>query len=269
MSKPSTNQIKNHHMAIEPLNQITDSGGQMSMDNKFSADGDLSDAHKGAVKAQGEDSIDELATLLSPFDSSTTLIPASPTENNPDPEAQQPSTVVSDENSPPMTWRDTGYVVFTIFTVFTSFVVPNALEISGYDPLYFTKLAWSSIVVCLVVSMIFVSITESDRVKQRRNDKSISTPSHIRFALFNLALIYWGTWLAFYGMIWLWAVLRYPGSQQSLLQMSRIWREFQTKMETKDALTKLTSCLREAIPDRNATIADITTCLKEMGIHDE
>jgi hypothetical protein len=98
------------------------------------------------------------------------------------------------------------------------------------------------------------------------NDELRPTSSHLRFALFKLAVIYWGAWFAFYGTIWLWAVLHYPGSQQSVLQMSRVWVEFQSKMETKDALTKLTTCLREAIPDRNATIVDVTACLKEMGI---
>lgn len=39
-------------------------------------------------------------------------------------------------------------------------------------------------------------------------------------------------------------------------------------METVDALSKLTTCLRDAIPDRNATIADIAACLEEMGIKD-
>jgi hypothetical protein len=101
-------------------------------------------------------------------------------------------------------------------------------------------------------------------VKQRRNDETISHNSHIRFALFILALLYWGTWLAFYGTIWVWATL-YP-VHHSTIQMAWVWRDFQAKMDTADALTKLTTCLRDAIPDRNATIADITTCLKEMGI---
>jgi len=78
--------------------------------------------------------------------------------------------------------------------------------------------------------------------------------------------MYWGAWLAFYGYIWLWAVLKYPGSKQSVLQISRVWREFQGKMEVEGALTLLTSCLRQV--EGNATVSDFGVCLRGMGVKD-
>jgi hypothetical protein len=111
-----------------------------------------------------------------------------------------------------------------------------------------------------------LSITESERLKEWKNDETISSGSRLRLLCFILALLYWGTWFATYGIIWLWAVLHYPGTHQSVLQMARVWVGFHAKMGTVDALSKLTTCLQDAIPDRNATIADIIACLEEMGI---
>jgi hypothetical protein len=48
----------------------------------------------------------------------------------------------------------------------------------------------------------------------------------------------------------------------------QIWVDFQAKIAALHALVNLTTCLRDALPDRNATIADFTSCLKEMGMDD-
>jgi hypothetical protein len=69
-----------------------------------------------------------------------------------------------------------------------------------------------------------------------------------------------------YGAIWMWAALPQPGSHWSVWQMNRVWTAFQATVDAPDALTKLTACLQEALPDGNATIVDFTTCLRSMGI---
>jgi len=137
------------------------------MDHNFPADERLSLANEGAEdahKIQDVACINELSPLLSTSDSTTTLIPNSPTistiENDADPEAQLPSTPPSEEEepSPPMTWRETGYVAFIILSIFGSAIVPSYLETSGLDPLYFTKLAWYCVVVCMLVMSAFVRL---------------------------------------------------------------------------------------------------------------
>jgi hypothetical protein len=73
----------------------------------------------------------------------------------------------------------------------------------------------------------------------------------------------------FYGGALFWGWLHAPGDTlQPLIHMNRVWMGFQAKIDAPDALSKLTTCLREALPDRNATIADFTTCLKKMGMID-
>jgi hypothetical protein len=89
---------------------------------------------------------------------------------------------------------------------------------------------------------------------------------------FMLATVYCGTWLVFYGTAWVWGVLGNPGTQkqshESVIHMHRIWVDFQAKIDAPHALANLTTCLRDALPDRNATIADFTSCLKKMGMDD-
>jgi len=42
--------------------------------------------------------------------------------------------------------------------------------------------------------------------------------------------------------------------------------DFQGKIDTPDALSRLANCLKEDIPGRNATIADFKTCLEALGM---
>jgi len=116
-------------------------------------------SHGDTIKIQDSARINELSPLLSPSDSTTTLIPTSPTlspDENIDPEAQHPSSP-SNEPSPPTTWRETFYVVFIILSLFGA-IVPKELEATGLDPLHFTQLTWYLVVVCMVVGPIFVKL---------------------------------------------------------------------------------------------------------------
>jgi hypothetical protein len=126
------------------------------MKDDFPSRTGLGDGDTGAFKGSGEESIKESVTLPPPVDSSTPLLASSSEESNTDPEAQQTSTILSDEYSAPMTWIETGYVVVTVIAFIASAAVPAAFETSGLDPLYFTKLTWHSIAVSMVVSSILV-----------------------------------------------------------------------------------------------------------------
>jgi hypothetical protein len=74
-----------------------------------------------------------------------------------------------------------------------------------------------------------------------------------------------GVLLMFYGTIWLWSSLR---GKSSVLDMYRVSHGFQAKVDNPYALNLLTSCLQKALPNRNATVADFSTCLKAMGMKD-
>jgi hypothetical protein len=39
-----------------------------------------------------------------------------------------------------------------------------------------------------------------------------------------------------------------------------------TKIDVQDALDKLVDCIQRRIPERNATIEEVTTCLRRMGV---
>lgn len=74
----------------------------------------------------------------------------------------------------------------------------------------------------------------------------------------------------FYGIIWGWAVsFSSPATtSDSVWHTYRVWRDLQAKMDAPDVLSKLAVCLQEAIPNRNAAIADISVCLRAMGMDD-
>ena len=76
-----------------------------------------------------------------------------------------------------------------------------------------------------------------------------------------------GIYISFCGIIWGWAVMP-ANSPTSVWHMYKISRDLQAKIDAKHALSKLAACLQEAIPERNATIADFSTCLKGMGMEE-
>lgn len=131
------------------------------MENDILSD---SDASAGAAKLHAQDSINEAKPL---FDSSTPLLGGLPIEGDTDPEAQQKSTGVSEETSPPMTWREWGCVLFTVIAILASPAVPAFFEASGLDPLYFAKLAWYSISVSMALAWTLVRGSQSGSVSVR------------------------------------------------------------------------------------------------------
>jgi hypothetical protein len=73
-----------------------------------------------------------------------------------------------------------------------------------------------------------------------------------------------GLFIMFYGIIWGWAVL--VDETRGVWPTYKIFMDVQAKIDARNALSRLAACLQEAIPERNATIADISTCLKAMGV---
>lgn len=80
---------------------------------------------------------------------------------------------------------------------------------------------------------------------------------------FSIAFL--GLWILFICVIWAWAVV-VTESPPGVWHVYTVWREVQAKIEVPYALWRLAACLRESIPKRNATIADISTCLRGMGM---
>jgi hypothetical protein len=74
-----------------------------------------------------------------------------------------------------------------------------------------------------------------------------------------------GLFIMFYGIIWGWAVMT-VGEPGGVWRTYKVFRDMQAKIDAPHALSRLAACLQEAIPERNATIADISTCLKAMGV---
>ena len=88
--------------------------------------------------------------------------------------------------------------------------------------------------------------------------------------LFIITNIYFVAFLTFYGIFWMWGSLRAPGPRVSVVQMSRIRMDFQANLDVPDALLRPTTCLennsREHLSQYNTTVADVTACLKDMGM---
>lgn len=128
------------------------------MDEAFLGGSEVRDGAIGTSNVQSQEIVNAPPAMPWLFSSSTPLLAGLPTETHTDTEAQQTSTSLSNEESPsPRTWRETGYVVVIVIAVLAGFTVPAALQESGLDTLYFTKLTWYSIVVCMGASMTLVN----------------------------------------------------------------------------------------------------------------
>lgn len=79
-----------------------------------------------------------------------------------------------------------------------------------------------------------------------------------------------GIYVIFYGIIWGWAVLGENDTKgpPAVWHIYEVSRDLQAKISASNALSRLGSCLREAIPGRNATIEDVEVCLRAMGMNE-
>jgi hypothetical protein len=68
----------------------------------------------------------------------------------------------------------------------------------------------------------------------------------------------------FYEISWIWASGRRVAD---LIDDRGVWKDFQAKVDIKDALLLLTRCLNEAAPRRYATMDDFSFCLRDIGVH--
>ena len=116
-------------------------------------------------------------------------------------------------------------------------------------------------------------MVESIRGKQKKTVETPSsetpptskTPNTFNFwAAMGITWGFLGFFLTVYGTIWLWSSV----GDHSLIRMYRVSDAFQAKVDNPYALPLLTNCLQKALPHRNATIADFSTCLKAMGVRD-
>src|SRR5438034_8167430 len=105
---------------------------------------------------------------------------------------------------------------------------------------------------------------------KKKQNKDMETPSNKTdppsyWVGLAMSWSFLGMFLVFYGVIWLWSSLK---QDDSVMNMYRVSHDFQAKIDNPHALKLLTNCLQKALPDRNATIADFSTCLKAMGMRD-
>jgi hypothetical protein len=132
------------------------------MTDRHVSDSGPADCEAVASEAQSQNGVNASAAVPPDFDSSTPLLSESRAQNNGDLESQETSTTLGGDDSPPMTWRERGYVAITVIAFLALFVVSNALESTGADPLYFTTLTWHSTVVSLGITMLLVSFPHFD-----------------------------------------------------------------------------------------------------------
>jgi hypothetical protein len=65
-------------------------------------------------------------------------------------------------------------------------------------------------------------------------------------------------------LTWTWLHDR-PGSMWHRYELANT---FDAKIDVHDALDKLVDCIQRQIPERNATIEEVTACLRRMGVKD-
>jgi len=73
-----------------------------------------------------------------------------------------------------------------------------------------------------------------------------------------------GIYLMLYGNIWGWAVVTDDDTKglSSVWHIYEVSRNLQAKISASDVVGRLGSCLQEVTPGRNATIADVSVCVR-------
>ncbi|KAH6709102.1 hypothetical protein BKA61DRAFT_659083 [Leptodontidium sp. MPI-SDFR-AT-0119] len=198
------------------------------------------------------------------YSSSAPLLSSTIVAEDVDTEAQQPVT------PPSMTLSDWGWLVLAMAPMFTWMLSWGVLSSLGVDPLDFAMLAFF-LVLFPLSSLIFLGVTLFCLGVGGKSPEPAPLPLNpeeqkgARYASVAFSWGILGLYILFYGIIWLWAVMF---EDRSVWHMYTVSRDLQAKITTEAVLSKLVACLHEAIPERNATIADFSACLKDMGMEE-
>ncbi|MCJ1383132.1 hypothetical protein MMC17_006245 [Xylographa soralifera] len=193
------------------------------------------------------------------YSSSTPLLSSEPADEDADVGSNQPVTATP--------WTVCKAVI-TMLSLFAWMCAMAPLMGLGVDPLAFSMLAFFLVLALIYFVAIFACIQVRIAGKPKRIYPIPLTPEIRRQrvnGLLAMSLSFLGIYIMFYGIIWGWAVI-FANPKTGVWQVYEVSRALQAKIDTENALPKLAACLQDIIPERNATIADISTCLTSMGI---
>ncbi|MCJ1401658.1 hypothetical protein MMC11_004875 [Xylographa trunciseda] len=196
------------------------------------------------------------------YSSSTPLLSSKPADEDVDTGSNQPVTA-----TPWMVCK----AVLAMLSLFAWMGAMAPLMGLGVDPLAFSMLAFFLVLALIYFVAIFACIQVRIAGKPKKTDP-IPLTQEIRRQRVNgllaMSLSFLGIYIMFYGIIWGWAVI-FANPQTGVWPVYKVSKALQAKINAENALPRLAACLQDAIPERNATIADISTCLTAMGIEKE
>ncbi|KAH7416636.1 hypothetical protein BKA64DRAFT_739263 [Cadophora sp. MPI-SDFR-AT-0126] len=198
------------------------------------------------------------------YSSSTPLLNSTIVAEDVVTEAQQPIT------PPSMTLRDWGWFVFAMAPMLIWMFTWAVLSSLGVDPMGFALLAFF-LVLFPLSSLMILGIISAYPGHEAKSHDSAPLPldpeeqKQARKAIIGLSWGILGLYLLLYAIVWLWAVM-FGDAPNSVWHMYTVSRDLQAKIAIENVLGKLGACLHKMIPERNATIADISLCLKDMGM---
>ncbi|KAH7410529.1 hypothetical protein BKA64DRAFT_356834 [Cadophora sp. MPI-SDFR-AT-0126] len=142
--------------------------------------------------------------------------------------------------------------------------------LAGVDPLNFSVLAvFLETSFCIVVCVLGLGAALIAYIRKRWPVEKKSEMRQAVESIEMLAAMYAVVHLSNFGVAWVWGTTKLSyAPHDTVLESYRTWVDFQAKIDVQDALFKVTTCLHDALPDRNATITDISVCLKAMGMNE-
>ncbi|KAK3368561.1 hypothetical protein B0H63DRAFT_488703 [Podospora didyma] len=161
-----------------------------------------------------------------------------------------------------------------------------AISASGRDKLGLAMAAFFLVIAMWGVTFMFAvfssfvpetaskkpnNTTTSDAAAQEEASTSPSTPPSPTRAkqqdnFFFTTVLSWHffiMYMAFGLLLWGW----FLGQARAPFARVELAARFDAKFRTHDALSRLTTCLWDDLPKRNATSKDVTACLKTMGVY--
>ncbi|KAH7336583.1 hypothetical protein BKA65DRAFT_506761 [Rhexocercosporidium sp. MPI-PUGE-AT-0058] len=171
----------------------------------------------------------------------------------------------------PFPWEKKAQICIAIILFFAQMVAIVACPIlAGVDPLNFSVLAiFLECSFCVVVGVLTLIAPLIVYVREKWPLEKKSEVRQVVEALEILVATYAVVHLSNFGVAWVWGTTKLSyAPHDTVLESYRTWVDFQAKIDVQDALFKVTICLHDALPDRNATITDISVCLKAMGMNE-
>ncbi|CZR52494.1 uncharacterized protein PAC_02371 [Phialocephala subalpina] len=201
------------------------------------------------------------------YSPSAPLLGSTPADDDVDTEANQPTSPPPPPQGPVTLWDWCKFVI-TMGAMVTWMIGWGVLIGTGVDPLAFSMLACFLVLALIYFILMCACIQVCIVGKPKKVDPVPLTPETKRQRvnlIMAVSIAFLGMWIMFIGIIWGWAVIVLE-TPPGVWHVYKVWRDVQSKIDAPHALWSLAQCLQQAIPERNATIVDISTCLKAMGM---